>query len=461
MRTANTEFGHVADQLARLALPHPQVAFTLTRDGRQVHNLPPVQTTAARVADLFGAELADSLLPLSARRGAVGVAGLIGPPSAARASAKWQYTFLNGRYVRDRLLAHALREAYRGLIEPARAPVAFLFIEVSPADVDVNVHPTKIEVRFRDGGRVHGELLAALRETLNRASLTPPAAVDAAATDQAPAGDDAAEQRRQSLRQALADFFKSAPPTQPRLSFPEAPRRREAPTGEARAEPRTGPGPPAAPGTLQTPAEPAAPAPPAPEAVQTPPAGRTLQVHNSYILTADADGLLIIDQHALHERILYNELSRRLAGGPLTAQRLLIPETVQVTAAEVETLRDHADLLDRLGLEVAPFGPGAVAVQQFPALLAARGVPAGEFVRDLVDRLGEEQTAEPERVLDDLLALMACKAAVKAGQALSAEEIDRLLAARQAADKASACPHGRPTTIKLTLKDLQRQFHRT
>ncbi|HUU59521.1 MAG TPA: DNA mismatch repair endonuclease MutL, partial [Phycisphaerae bacterium] len=180
MRTTNTEFGHVTEQLARLAIPHPQVAFTLSHNGREVQNFPPVESTAARVADLFGADLAQTLLPLRPRRGDVSVDGLIAPPSAGRASAKWQYLFLNGRYIRDRMLAHALREAYRGVIDPNRYPVAFLFVAADPAAVDVNVHPTKIEVRFRDSNRVHGELLATLRETLNRASLTPGASLDAA-----------------------------------------------------------------------------------------------------------------------------------------------------------------------------------------------------------------------------------------------------------------------------------------
>ncbi|MGB2820615.1 MAG: DNA mismatch repair endonuclease MutL, partial [Phycisphaerae bacterium] len=169
MRTANTELGHVVEQVARLALPHPQVAFTLTHNGREVKSLPPAETTLQRAADLFGAELADGLLPIVRRGGKVGLAGLIGAPAVARGSSKWQYFFLNGRYIRDRLLGHALREAFRGRIDPNRWPVALIFLRVSPAEVDVNVHPTKIEVRFQNSQLVHSEVLAALTETLNRA----------------------------------------------------------------------------------------------------------------------------------------------------------------------------------------------------------------------------------------------------------------------------------------------------
>ena len=201
MRTASTEFGHISEQLARLALPHPKVAFRLTHNGRESQNLPAVNSTTERAADLFGRDLADTLLPVRPRGGEVGIAGLIAPPAGARASGKWQYFFLNGRYIRDRLLAHALREAYRGLIEPQRWPVAFLFVEIPPGEVDVNVHPTKIEVRFRNGNLVHGELLAALRETLNRSNLAVPVDPGTAPAEpppepEAPAGDEAGDARR-------------------------------------------------------------------------------------------------------------------------------------------------------------------------------------------------------------------------------------------------------------------------
>ena len=450
MRTTNTEFGHVVEQLTRLALPHPQVTFTLTHNGREAMNLPATEATIGRAADIFGASLAEALLPIARRGGKVDVAGLIAPPAAARSSGKWQYFFLNGRYVRDRLLAHALREAYRGLVEPSRWPPALVFLELDPAEVDVNVHPTKIEVRFRDGQLVHGELLAALRDTLNKANLTPTASLKSAmnASVDATASQDA-EKRRESLRRAMADFFKSVPPAQPRFSFPETPSHRQhAPiTPPARS---TGDG--------TSPTE--GPAPPA--STHAPP--RAIQIQDSYIAAACDDGLLIVDQHALHERIIYNDLRRRLTGSeasPLTGQRLLIPETLRVTPAEAAALENFSELLGRLGIETTPFGPDAVAIQQFPTLLGRRGVTPGEFLRDVLDKLIEDETAGDEHILQELLAMTACKAAVKAGQKLTTAEIDELLARREEAQGASACPHGRPTTLKLTVKDLQKQFKRT
>ncbi len=468
MRTANTELGHVVEQVARLALPHPQVAFTLTHNGREMKRLPAAESTLQRAGDLFGAELAEALLPIVRRSGKLGVAGLIGAPASARGSSKWQYFFLNGRYIRDRLLGHALREAFRGRIDPNRWPVAMIFLQVDPGEVDVNVHPTKIEVRFQNSQLVHGEVLAALSETLNRAELNPEAV--ASSVEPTPVAgaarlDESApeEQRRASLRQALADFFKSTPSPQPRLSFPESQVPHRPATGNRPAL--------ASAGERQRPATtPEQPAPPhrepagrhAADGGPAAPAARTaIQVHNSYIVAAVEDGLIIVDQHALHERVIYNELRGRLAEGRLAGQRLLIPATFTVTAAEADTLAGCGEMLARLGIEVAPFGPEAVAVQQFPTLLTERGVQPVEFLREALDRLADDETTDPERLLEDMLCMMACKAAVKAGDPLTPQEIDSLLVRAREAQKASACPHGRPTTLRMTLSDLEKQFRRT
>ena len=502
MRTATTEIGHVVEQLVRLALPHPRVAFTLRHNGREMKNLPATPSTAQRAADLFGPELGEGLLPIVRRGGGrISVAGLIAGPAGARATSKWQYFFLNGRYIRDRLLSHGLREAFRGRIDPTRWPAALIFIHVPPAEVDVNVHPTKIEVRFQDSQAVHGELLAALKETLARAELSPGAKLAAAAPaplapgapGQAGAGienepgyegpEQVAEERRASLREALADFFKSAPRPQPRLDFPDqpprtwpaprpagqhppaaaTPQRQPAPTEQGQYAPRDDRREPRQTG----PDDRAAALAHAPPAGERPPdiaraaSTAALQVHNSYLVIQTPDGIEIIDQHALHERILYNELRRRLADGKLAGQRMLIPVTLPVSPAEAAMLEQHADLLARLGIEVSQFGPNTMAVQQFPSLLAGRGVSAAEFLREMLDRLAEDETLDSERLIEDALAMMSCKGAVKAGQPLTAQEIDSLLERARTAEKSSACPHGRPTTLRLTLKDLEKQFHRT
>jgi DNA mismatch repair protein MutL len=461
LKTPGTEIGHISEQLAHLAIPHPQVAFALTHNGRKMQNLPATATTAQRVSDLFGRELGETLIPLVSRKGPVEVTGLIAPPSAARSTGKWQYFFLNGRYIRDRMLAHALREAYRGLTDPNRFPVAFIFLRMDPGEVDVNVHPTKIEVRFRDSHHVYAELLAALKETLNRARLTPDMALknDPA---QSPISADTLEgeearpfdPRQESLRQAMAEFFQSAPRTQPSLEFPhtsssDSPAReyfrpaaiaeRPQPLEAARCEA-------ASPAT----------------ASQPPPARRfrAIQFHNAYLLVEEPNGFVIIDQHALHERLIYNDLKQRLAEGKLSSQRMLIPETFPVTAGEMAILEDRQELLQSLGIEVASFGPATAAIQQFPLLLIQRGISAKAFLREMLDTLREDETADRERLLEELLEMMACKAAVKAGDPLSSQEIDSLLSRREAADKNASCPHGRPTTIRLTMGELEKQFKR-
>jgi len=460
LRKANTELGHITEHLARLALPRPDVAFRLTHNDRELQNLPATESTAARVARLFGPDLAESLLPVANRPGQTSVSGLIGPPSAARATGKWQYFFLNGRYIRDRLLAHALREAYRGRMEPSRWPVAFLFLETDPCEVDVNVHPMKIEVRFRDAQRTYGELLAALRETLNRTDLTP--AVETGQPASAEPDTETIENRRESLREAMADFFKSAgPPRQERLEFPspaQRPRPTDRPVERADRPPGGQASRPAV--VSRGPQEPA-PQPAAAKLPEAPAPTGPIQVHDSYIVTADADGIVIIDQHALHERILYNELTQRLTAGRLSGQRLLIPQTISATAREAEVLRGGRELLKRLGIEVAPFGPQTLAIQQFPSLLIERGVEAGPFLRELIDLLGDDPQTDPERLLQEAAAMMACKAAVKAGDRLGEAEIRDLLARRAHTERVASCPHGRPTTLRLSLGELAKQFHRT
>ena len=505
LRTADTEFGHVVEQLARLALPNAAAGFTLTHNGRPVQRLLAGQSLRQRLTELYGAELGESLIEFAGRDRAVEVRGLLGPPAAARATARFQYFFVNGRYVHDRFLAHALREAYRGLVDPSRCPLAFVFIRMDPGELDVNVHPTKIEVRFRNGQFVHSQVFGTIREALNRPDMVPAAEIAAGGPPLEPDQD----QRRQSLKQALADFFKSNPPPQRRLDFPTAavptyvgtPPRAEAgvpkressplgspPVGRFLSQPR----PASRPAPL--PVSAADSAAPRPQPTATPATGEgvpkplssglgapyaphrpalAMQVHDSYIVTATENGLAIIDQHALHERILFQELLDRVAGGHLASQRMLIPQTLEVTESDKAAVAEQAALLERLGIELTEFGPRSLAVQRFPSMLAARGVPVPEFLRDLLDLLGERggvpkrdssrlgtPAADSEELLSKVLSSMACQAAVKAGQVLSSEEMESLLAQRETVERSTHCPHGRPTSLTLTLEELEKQFKR-
>lgn len=468
LRTNQTEMGHISEQLARIALAHTGVAFTLSHGKRVLHHLTAAPDRRTRIEALFGRELAEGLIPVEREGGGVRVEGLVARPAEARPSSKWEYVFVNGRFIRDRFVTHAVREAYRSLIDPARFPVAFLYITVNPDQVDVNVHPTKIEVRWRDSNYVHGQVLAALRDkflatNLDR-SLRPPS--------------DAAE-HREHVRRAMVEFFTgrsaapagaafgadagldvrvpargAAGPFAPAAMGGDAPR-----AHDADDSPRDDAARRALDEYVARPAPPALTAGAGPDGAPAWPRRGALQVHGTYLVVETDDGLMIIDQHALHERILYEQFQRRITDRPLESQRLLIPLPVRVPPDRLEAVEVHAATLARLGIELAATGPQTLSILAFPTFLE-RVEPTG-FVRDLLDLLAETSGApQSDTLLHRILDMMACKAAVKAGDALTDAEIEALLAQRAAAERASNCPHGRPTTLRLTLRDLERQFKR-
>ena len=497
LRTAQTEMGHITEQLARIALVQPRVEFKLTHNNRTVYHLPPVEGMRPRIGDFYGAEMAGSLLEIHRQERGLSIHGWVSRPADNRSTAKWQYLFLNGRFIRDRFLSHAIREAYRGLMEASRYPVIFLALEIDPSEVDVNVHPTKIEVRWRDSNLLYSQVLSALRDRFLRADLTPaltpdpsfgrtysrdisdtdgpPEGIEPGAATGHAAGDGAqtdealAEQRRAQIRQSIADFFKTArpvvgpgvPPSPlPDEGWPGRPtpdRSAESIGYAARlAEPDvsrdTSPGMPA---TLL----------PQMGAGDGDPAGESfvpdviIQVHRTYLVAETPDGLIIVDQHALHERILFEQLSAQISRGPLESQRLLIPDTMDVAPDQVGVIEVYADTLARLGFELTPYGPGTIAIHAAPSLLKEGRVH--EFLRDMLDRLSVRSApASPEMLTNDLLSMMACKAAVKAGDPLSQEEIRALMRERHRVERSSNCPHGRPTSLRLTIRDLERQFKR-
>jgi len=470
LRTTATELGHVSEHFGRLALAHPELGFELVNGKRVTQRLAPGQSRLERIGTLFGPELAEDLIVVRRDERGLDIEAYAAPPARSRANTGGQYLFVNGRFIRDRIINYTIREAYRGLVEPNRYPVIFLFLALDPAAVDVNVHPTKIEVRWQDGNLVRSQVLSALRETLLRTDLTP-------SLQTGRPGERIDETGREEIRQRIAREFKS---TRPVVAPPEpwpAPRPSSA-ASAPRAAAAPAP-PPAAPGAgadalwqsfydrrpEERPDDQAAPSiesQPAPREGAAPSGRRrpTIQLHNTYLVTETDDGLIIIDQHALHERVLYEQLRQRLTVGPLESQRLLLPETVEATPQQIAVLQVHEELLGRLGIDVTPFGTNAVAVQAFPSLLG--DVDAKAFLRDLIDKLGDPgESAHTEELIHELLDLMACKAAVKAGDPLTPEEIDALIAQRDLIERSSTCPHGRPTTLRLDLRDLERQFKRT
>lgn len=477
LRTNATEMGHITEQFARIALAHPEVAFLLRSEKRKFHDLAAVESRRERIRALYGAELADVLLEVQHEGDGVTIQGLVAPPAESRGSGKWEYVFVNGRYVRDRFVSHAIKEAYRSLIDPRRYPVAFLFITVDPEAIDVNVHPMKTELRWRDSNYVHAQVLAALRELF----LTRKVDHDL----KTPTTDYGYRER---VRSALVDFFTSTKPSQTAPSIPaEQPQNEvveaDAMASEASSEAAPYSSPVSAPPVSEqtfTP-EPSTGAETSPAArsenedyvrqeraaplmhlpLNESPRPRALQIHDAYLIVETGEGLMIIDQHALHERILYEQLGERVRERRLETQRALIPEVLRVPADRLEVLENHAQLLEQIGIELTAVGPQNIAIQSFPTLLLERRVDQQAFVRDLLDTLSEQGTRpQADTLVHTVLDMMACKAAVKAGDPLTPEEIDALLAQRERAERSSHCPHGRPTTLHLTLTDLEKQFHR-
>ncbi len=481
LKTDATEMGHMTEAVTRTALAYPSVHLAVTHNGRSVYELPPAEGPRSRIGAFFGSDLAEALLEISSEEPAGRLWGLVGPPSVARSTAGTQYLFINGRYVRDRALLHALREAYRGLLEGRRQPVAFLFLTVPPDRVDANVHPTKIEVRLRDQHLLYGQVLSTVRERLLGPGITPtltPPAVPAAGTgadqdeEQPGEGSDAAApsgsglgegtpagqaEREDRVRRAVADFLRSPPAArQERLplggrkprgagrSSADASTRDLAIAARPQPRPKTGDSREAAGEQGETP---------------EPTARGAVQLHNTYLVAETDDGILIVDQHALHERVLFEEIMRRLEAGPLESQRLLVPVTLAVSDREMAAVEQHREALGRLGIEAEAMGPRDVGIQAFPPLLD-RADPEGTLRDFLAWVLALDAPPTPRQVLQTLAHVAACRAAVKAGEPLKAEEIEALLAHRKAAEMASTCPHGRPTALVLRRKDLEKQFGR-
>ncbi len=476
LKSDSTEAGHVVEMFTRIALAHPTVHLTYRSGGKVIHDLPAVTGVKERIGIFFGRELAESLLWVESQYDQTHLWGYVGHPSQSRSSTKGQFMFLGGRYVRDRSLGHALAEAFRGLLMVGRSPVAFLHLEVPPEEVDVNVHPTKVEVRFRDGQRIYSQLLATLRQTFLASDLhsrlqAPPSVQEARPADEA--GPYAFSERPEQ-RQEVASWF--APRETPSFQTFPTPGDAGGPVDSDWGRPVYSPplrvsvdfdefAPP--PASSEARAEPPAPASepetepgPGPRAVDVRDLPvKALQVHDSYLVAETPDGMVVIDQHALHERILYEELRLRIERGGVESQRLLVPEPVELEPAEAAAILERREVLASLGLLVEDGGDGSVLVGSVPAMLP--GVSPDRLVRDLADHFGS-RPLPPTRdaILEDVLSMIACKAAVKAGQKLAPDEVTALLERRHLVSDAHHCPHGRPTALVFTKSELERQFGR-
>ncbi len=444
MKSERAESMAIADEIKRQAMAHPTVGFSLDIDGRKVLRLPPEPYGAdgrlARLAAVLGRDFHDNAMAIDQEREGVNLSGFAGLATYNRGNAAHQYLFVNDRPVRDRLLQGALRAAYADFLARDRHPAAALYLSLDPTLVDVNVHPAKAEVRFRDPNLVRGLIIGSLRHALaaagHRASTT-------AATE--------------ALQGFRPEGFTPAP------SYPGF-QSRAAPSwsgwnGYASAAVAA-----VLPGFNETSArnEPApdfaAPA-PAPDLEDFPLGAARAQVHETYIVSQTRDGVVIVDQHAAHERLVYERMKAQLEAGGVARQALLLPEVVELDPSDAARVGEKADELAKLGLILEPFGAGAVLVREAPALLGDTDIHG--LVRDIADDLAENGVALAlsER-LQEVCSTMACHGSVRAGRRLNATEMNALLRQMEATPHSGQCNHGRPTYVELKLADIERLFGR-
>jgi DNA mismatch repair protein MutL len=431
LKTVATELARCLDVVQRIALAHEGVGFEVHHDGRSVAAIEADMDLRARVRRLFGAELAEALVPVEGTDGDTHLTGLVAPPRFARRDTSRQMWFLNGRPLRDKVLVRCLKDAYHGFLVEGRQPVAFLSLAMDPARVDVNVHPQKTEVRFRDSRRVFGFLASVLREAV-------------AATDMATPGERVLEIAARREGTGALDFSPSPP--RPPLEYGRASVAREAPPAASHAH-------------HQHHHDCGQRAEPTPHPAVDDFTGPFLQVARTYLLRAVPDGFEIVDQHALHERLTYEELRRDYAAGTIEVQRLLVPEVVEVGPAQARLLESHAAALAKIGIHLSRFGEGAVAVDGLPSRLRK---PDGEGVlRDvlaILERTGKAPDAG--EVVEEVLHSAACRSSVMAGDRLDEQEIRSLLERAGALESDQTCPHARPTRVRFTTADLEKAFHR-
>lgn len=465
LKSQRSEDLAIQDVVRRLAMARADVAFRLDLDGRRVLDLPAeadlFEGRLNRLGRLMGRDFADNSVPVSAQRETVAISGFAGLPTYNRANALMQYMFVNGRPVRDKLLVGAVRGAYADFLARDRHPALALFIECDPAFVDVNVHPAKAEVRFRDSGLVRGLIVSSLKVAIGAADRRTSTTVAEAALSALrphsglsynpgprldlgvpPAG--VAETRRSfSFQAPLFTAPPSAPPGVPSETSDWAVD--GSATGYGDNLPQAD----------DVPTLPQAPA----SASEYPLGVARAQLHNTYIVAQTADGIVIVDQHAAHERLTYEKIKKALESGGVVRQPLLVPEVIDLDPAEVTRVAAHADELAELGLVVEAFGPDAILVRETPALLGQSDVKA--MIRDLADDLAEQGAAHSlKERLYEVVATMACHGSVRAGRRLVPEEMNALLREMEATPHSGECSHGRPTYIELKLADIERLFGR-
>lgn len=462
LKSERAETAAAVDAVKRLALARPDVGFTLVTDERApltwpARSLDPTGRRA-RIADVLGQDVGANALDVEGLRESARLSGLAGLPTYSKANSLSQYLFVNGRPVRDKVLIGAIRAAYADLLPSDRHPVTALFLDLDPREVDVNVHPAKTEVRFRDAGNIRALIVRTLTDALTAGV---PRTASTAADRLAQFARPEFSGYRPEPRRGAYDWTRSwAMPERPAANgAPPDQGFHEAPSRFAFDAPGSGNG-----FDLGLALEPGADAranaaPPAPDLLERPLGAARAQLHETYIIAQTRDGVVVIDQHAAHERIVYEKLKTAMERDGLARQMLLVPLVVELDPSEASRLAERAVALEKLGLVIEPFGPGALLVREVPALLGDADITA--LVRELAEHAAEWDDALPlERRLLHIAATMACHGSVRAGRRLRVEEMNALLREMEETPNAAQCNHGRPTFVTLALADIERLFAR-
>jgi len=479
-----------------VALACPRLQMSLTHNGKSVYRLPATQDLLERLRLFFGSKVVDQLIPIEAEHSGVRLWGYVGHPALNKSTRKSQYLFLNGRYIQDRSLQHALNEAYRGLVMVGRHPVAFLFLEMPSDQVDVNVHPTKSEVRFRDSQLLFRLLLSTLRTKFLQSDLQSELSLNQPRKDEV---NNQPQSKQAKVEQDLVSWAKiqlekqvglaaSSEASQTNGSSPSVASSGNgnipaAAVGEHRPNQTKSPMPEVygdqnnQQNTFATSASNEqnqseeqngqqelhthsgeATQPNRPHLDYTRPQIQALQIDDCYIVLSTDQGLTVIDQHALHERVLYERFRHKILDKRVEVQKLLVPITIEMEEKPAALLLDHQELLQELGFGVEEFGRGMIAVSSHPVFLGMNVIE--DVIRDFAEKFDASANVTRRELLDETLHMMACKAAIKAGDKLTPEEIVSLLAERETVEDAHHCPHGRPTALVLSREDLDKQFGR-
>ena len=447
LKSSRSEYGAVKDTIQRIAMAFPAVGFKLSHDGAVKLNLPPEQGNLLdqrreRLSAILGKDFGDNSFPITAEREGITLSGYSSLPTLNRATNQYQFLFVNGRPVKDRMLLGCVRAAYMDVLHHGRHPLTALFIDLAPEMVDVNVHPAKSEVRFREAGHIRGLIITALKEGLRAggANITSSTlshqTLEKMHTGNRPQmpynrGTSPAVPRhyaQSGLAENVQNFY-APQEIQNQLNVIEPSAREE------QIEPT-------------------------PEEISFPLGAARAQIHENYIIAQSEQGLVVVDQHAAHERLVYEKLKTQMDEGTIPAQGLLVPEIIDLEDTKIALLNTHQETLNSFGLEIENFGADSVAVQALPAALGSK-IDIKKLIYDIVDEISEHQTSEKlKKSLYEVLSSAACHGSIRSGRRMNAAEMNALLRQMEQCENAGHCNHGRPTYITLDLKDIEKLFGR-